>query len=173
MSAVLHPSAIALSTARSTAPASSSSPREWRRSSAALSTRPDGVRDPFSRDVGRGPVYRLVQAGAGVPDRGGREEPHRPREERNASSVSMSPNMFSVTITSNPAGCEMSRIAAVSTSMFFSVTPGNSRAMPAAVGPPEARRLEDVRLVHRRDFFLLPHGEAEREHEDPARISNS
>ena len=62
----------------------------------------------------------------------------------------MSPNMFSVTMTSNCCGVVASCIAALSTSMCSTLTSGNSGAISFDHAPPHARRLEDVRLVDRR-----------------------
>ena len=92
------------STARSTAAASASRPSEWRSSSAADEDRADRVGDAAAGDVGRRAVDRLVEAAAAVAER--RATASRPSEPAStaASSVRMSPNMFSVTTTSNCAG---------------------------------------------------------------------
>ncbi len=80
-----------------------------------------------------------------------------------ASSLRMSPNMFSVRITSNSAGRDTSCIAALSTSMCSS---GTSSPSPDAVDDlaPQPGRLEDVRLVH---AGHLRAGELEADARDP------
>ena len=64
-----------------------------------------------------------------------------------ASSERMSPNMFSVRITSKRDGSETSCIAALSTSMWSSSTSGYSAATRLDRLAPQARGLEHVRLV--------------------------
>ena len=66
-----------------------------------------------------------------------------------ASSDRMSPNMFSVSSTSNDAGASASFIAAVSTNSCVSVTPGKSRAISVTTVAPEPRDFEHVGLVDR------------------------
>ena len=79
-----------------------------------------------------------------------------------ASSVKMSPNMFSVTITSKSAGRRMRYIAQASTRMCSSSRWGNCRAPLRGDPPPQPRRLEHVGLVHRGQLAPPPLGEAGR-----------
>ena len=58
-----------------------------------------GIGDPAPGDVRRGTVDRFVQAGLAVASEGAGQQPSEPASIE-ASSVGMSPNMFSVTITS-------------------------------------------------------------------------
>ena len=67
------------------------------------------------------------------------------------SSLRMSPNRFSVTITSKSAGRETSCMAALSTSRWSSSTSSYSAASPVDRLAPQARGLEHVRLVDRGD----------------------
>ena len=67
-----------------------------------------------------------------------------------ASSDRMSPNRFSVTITSKSAGRRTSSIAHESTSWWSSATSGCSAPTSSATRPPQARRGEDVGLVDAR-----------------------
>ena len=88
--------------------------------------RADGIRDALAGDVGRGAVDRLVEPAPcrrrATPTASMPSEP----ASIDASSVRMSPNMFSVTMTSKSRGRRMRCIAAASTSMCSSATSGNS-----------------------------------------------
>ena len=84
------------------------------------------VRDALAGDVGRRAVDRLEEPGPPSPRLADGSIPSEPVIIA-ASSLRMSPNMFSVTITSNCDGSETSCIAALSTSRWSSSTSGQSR----------------------------------------------
>ena len=78
----------------------------------------------------------------------------------------MSPNMFSVTRTSNCSASVASCIAALSTSMCSTRTSGILGRDRVDDPPPEARRLEHVRLVDRRQVAAPRLREPERAPDD-------
>ena len=83
---------------------------------------------PGAGDVGRRAVHRLEQARARRPPSDALGSMPSEPVSMAASSLRMSPNRFSVTITSKSAGRETSCIAALSTSRWSSGTSGNSSA---------------------------------------------
>ena len=105
-------------------------PSPWRSMHGRREDGGERVGDALAGDVGRRAVDRLEDARAAV--RRGCAEGSMPSEPVSiaASSVRMSPNMFSVTITSKSAGRETSCIAALSTSRWSSSTSGYSPATP-------------------------------------------
>ena len=125
---VRTPFSRARSTADSTAAASSSRPESVAQHQRGGEDHPDRVGDPLAGDVGRRAVDGLEQAGADR--RRGWRSAACPSEpvSIDASSERMSPNMFSVTITSKCRGAAISFIAAASTSRCSSSMFGNSSA---------------------------------------------
>ena len=97
----------------------------------ARQDRADRVGHVLARDVRRRAVDRLVQPEHAVrrpalAERRRRQHPQRSRRARDASSDRMSPNMFSVTMTSKCAGRVTSSIAHESTSRCSTSTSGYS-----------------------------------------------
>ena len=109
------------------------------------------VGDPLAGDVGRRAVDGLEQAGPVAAEAALGSSPIEPVSIA-ASSERMSPNMFSVRITSKWRGAAMSCIAALSTSTCSSSTLGNSSAVHAHDDlAPQPAGLEHVGLVDARD----------------------
>ncbi len=73
-----------------------------------------------------------------------------------ASSDRISPNMFSVTITSNWRGLRISCIAQLSTNMCSSVTWGNSRATSVTVFRQSCELLSTLALSIEATFWRRP-----------------
>mmetsp|Transcript_4277 Transcript_4277/g.11954 ORF Transcript_4277/g.11954 Transcript_4277/m.11954 type:complete len:245 (-) Transcript_4277:458-1192(-) len=125
MSGVWMPASSTSRQAASTARASSSSPSECRRSIAADRTVPMGFATPCPAISGAEPWMGSYRPN---PDSLSDAEGSRPSDpgSMEASSVRISPNIFSVTITSKCLGSRSICIAAASTSMCSNCTSGNS-----------------------------------------------
>ena len=80
-----------------------------------------------------------------------------------ASSVRMSPNMFSVTMTSKSAGLRIRCIAQASTSMCDSATSGNSCCITRSVTSRHSREVSSTLALSTEESFLRrPRGDARR-----------
>ena len=120
----------------------------------------------LARDVRRRAVYRLVQPtqapdGLRSPIEADGSMPIDPASTA-PSSLRISPNMFSVSITSKRVGFSTSCMAQLSTSMWSSATSGNSRADLGHHAAPELRIFEHVRFVDRRHFLAAAARQVER-----------
>ena len=93
---------------------------------------PIGFAVPFPAMSGAEPCTGSYKNGRPSPILADGKSPSEPATAP-ASSLRMSPNMFSVTITSNCAGARTSCMAQVSTSRCSRVTSGNSRATTSTV----------------------------------------
>ncbi len=113
-----------------------------------------GIGDAAAGDVGRGAMNGLEQPAARRrrPSEAEGSSPSEPASME-ASSVRMSPNMFSVTMTSKSRGRFSRCMAAESTSMCSKLTSGNSAGMMrSTTRAPQARGLEHIGLVDRGQF---------------------
>ncbi len=110
MSRVRAPCSRAAAIASSTAAAGSCRPSPWRSSSAADAIAPIGLATSFPARLGAEPWIGSNSPGPSPNDADG-SRPSEPASTA-ASSLRMSPNRFSVSSTSMPAGSVMSRIAA-------------------------------------------------------------
>src|SRR5205823_987242 len=124
-SAVSTPRSTAAETAPSTASASSCRPSERRNSIAAARIVPNGFATPFPAMSGAEPWIGSYRPRLPSPSDALGSMPIDPAIIA-ASSLRMSPNMFSVTMTSNCAGLRTSCIAQESTSWWVSCRSGNS-----------------------------------------------
>jgi hypothetical protein len=116
---------MAARTAASTRNASASRPSECRSSSATLSNVPQGFAIPRPAMSGADPWMGSYKPRRPSPSAAEGSTPSEPASIE-ASSVRMSPNRFSVSTTSKSRGRRSRCIAAESTSMCSSATPGNS-----------------------------------------------
>ena len=135
--------------ADSTAAASSSISSEWRSISATEPNIASGLAVPLPAMSGAEPCTGSYSPGPPSPSEALGSRPIEPAIIA-ASSERMSPNMFSVRITSKSAGRATSCIAALSTSMCSSCTSGILAATRVDRLAPQPRGLEDVRLVDAR-----------------------
>ena len=132
---------------------------------------PAGIGDALSGDVRRRAVDRFVQARDRCSFRDAEGSIPREPTSMEASSVRMSPNMFSVTITSKSAGRDSRCMAAASTSRCSSCRSGNSRANSSlATTAPESRGLQHVGLVDRSDLAAPASGQLRAPCAAPARF---
>src|SRR5690606_16551968 len=125
MSRVRAPLRNAATTAFSTVAAAASAPRLCRSSIAALKIVPQGFARPWPAISGAQPGIGSSRPGPASPSDADGSSPIEPASI-DASSVRMSPNMFSVTMTSKSAGRLKRCMAAASTSRCSTVSSGNS-----------------------------------------------
>ena len=170
-SAVRQPSSSARATAASMASAASSRPSDVRSSIAADRIVPIGF--AMSRPAMSGAEPWIGSYRPNVPwsvrrspsDADG-STPRLPASTE-ASSERMSPNRFSVTMTSKSAGRRMSSIAQESTSWWLSSTSGYSVATSSATRRHSRERGQHVRLVDRGHDTASSPGQLERQPHDP------
>ena len=120
------------------------------------------VRDPAAGDVRRRAVHGLEEAGPASPRLADGARPSPPVTAA-ARSERMSPNMFSVTMTSNCSGArdELHR-GVVDEHVLDARRRGSRRRSRVDDAPPHARRLQHVRLVDRRQASGAARGRARR-----------
>ncbi len=161
-SRVRQPSVIARSTARSIAAASCSSSSEWRSSSADGQDRADRVGDALAGDVRRRAVDRLVEAGAALAERRGRQHAQRAGQHRRLVGQDVAEHVLGDDdVEARGVGDEPHR--AESTSMCSSAMSG--LAAPTSTAICRHRREDSSTLALSTEVTLLAPaaGEAERQ----------